>query len=408
MEIVKQRSGEIVEVRLSGRLDNEASVQFEDAIAEMIRDGVHHLRLDLTDVAYVSSAGIGALVTAYRDITGLQGTCRITAASDRVRKMLQLVSLESVFFAEAAAEGPRAQGSEGLRQIRSASALFDCYPLDGHRTKYTVVGQPAKVLRDAYGAEDTSRVSATSDLFAVGVGALGHSFDECRDLFGEFVAASGSAAYMPTDGTSTPDYMMSAGDLVPEIQALYAIVFRGSPGHLLRFESSTAGTGVALSEIVNAAATVAATPDFGVVMAAEVFGLVCTMLRRPPTQSDPARFEFPAVRDWLSFASEHEYARSSSLVVGFASSAPSDELRPFVRPVSDGFTGHFHAAVTAFRSLPRGQVGMGELLREVFQPRSVVSVVHLLRDDRPIEGAGESEFHRGACWVFPVETGGTP
>lgn len=407
MEIVRHRAGEFLDVRLSGRLDNEASARFEEAVAEMIREGVHHLRLDLTDVRYVSSAGIGALMTAYRDMTGLQGTCRITAASDRVRETLRLVALESILFTATPEVAPAAQ-SDGPRQIRSQSALFDCYPLDGEPSDCRLVGQPGKMSNGSYAAEDTSRINAASGLFAVGVGALGHSFDECRNLFGEFVAAAGSAAYMPTDGTSTPDYMMSAGDLVPQIQALYAIVFRGSPGQLLRFDSSTPGEGVPLSEIVNAAATVAGTPDFGIVLAAEVFGLVCTMLRRPPTQHDPARFDFPVVREWLSFASEHEYARTSSLVVGVASSSPSDALRTFIRPVSDKFGGHFHAAVTAFRSLPRGQVEMSDVLREVFQPRSVVSVVHLLRDDRPIEGAGESEFHRGACWVFPIEKGARP
>ena len=63
-------------------------------------------------------------------------------------------------------------------------------------------------------------------------------------------------------------------------------------------------------------------------------------------------------------------------------------------------------AVTAFRSLPRGHLEIGGIVSESFQPRSVLSVVHLLRDARPIEGAGESEFQRGACWVFPIAEGG--
>jgi hypothetical protein len=61
--------------------------------------------------------------------------------------------------------------------------------------------------------------------------------------------------------------------------------------------------------------------------------------------------------------------------------------------------------VTAFRSLPRGKVEIADVLAQAFQPRHVVSVVHLLRDHRPIEGAGESEFQRGACWIFPIANG---
>jgi hypothetical protein len=131
-------------------------------------------------------------------------------------------------------------------------------------------------------------------------------------------------------------------------------------------------------------------------MAAEVSGLICTLLRRSPVEA--SRFDFPAVREWLSYLPEHEHARSSSIVVGVASKTSS----PFLRPVNEAQHGHFHAAVTAFRSLPRGRVEMTDVLAQAIQPRSVTSIVHLLRDDRPIEGGGESEFLRGACWVFPI------
>ena len=112
------------------------------------------------------------------------------------------------------------------------------------------------------------------------------------------------------------------------------------------------------------------------------------------------------MRDWLSFTPEREFARFSGLVVGVASASPSPSLAPFLRPLSDDYQGHFHTVVTAFRSLPRGKLAVAEIVSAWLQPRSVVSVVHLLRDPRPIEGAGESEFQRGACWVFPIAGGG--
>jgi hypothetical protein len=93
-------------------------------------------------------------------------------------------------------------------------------------------------------------------------------------------------------------------------------------------------------------------------------------------------------------------------VTGLASVSPTPSQAPFLRPVSDEHHGHFHAAVTAFRSLPRGKLPVGEIVSTWLQPRSLISVVHLLRDERPIEGAGESEFQRGVCWLFPIADGG--
>lgn len=405
MEIVKERSGDVLHVRVSGRLDNHWSEPFEDAIEEMIREGAHHLRLDLSEVNYLSSAGVGVLMQAYRDTTELHGSFLISAASERVRSVLRLVDLDTLLFESDRHDDVGAVPlplTGILVQIRSDNAVFESYALDGVQSECRVLGEPGKLAHEAYGAGDTSSIAVRENLFALGVGALGQSYDECRNLFGEFIAAAGIAAYMPTDGTSTPDYMTKSGELVPEIQALYAIAFRGSPGHLLRFEASNPGGGVPLSEVVTICAAVADTREIGLVMAAEVSGLVCATLRRSPADGDPAQFEFPAVREWLSFTPERAYARTSSLVVGVASLAPSEAAGPFLRPVSDELEGHFHAAVTAFRSLPRGKVDIGGVIAQTFQPRSVISIVHLLRDNRPIEGAGESEFLRGACWVFPL------
>jgi len=405
LEIVKERSDRHVHLRLSGRLDNHWSEPLEDALDEAIREGARHIRLDLSGVTYLSSAGAGVLLKGYRDTAALQGSFRISAASEHARNALRLMDLEELFFTTEGMQTTRRGTLSIPLPLGSERASYESRVLDAKRSDCFLVGDPERLSQAPYEKEHATHVTIRNDVFALGVGALGASYDDCRGLFGEFIGAAGSAAFMPTDGTPTPDYMVSSGALVPKVRALYAITFRGAPSHQLRFEASTPTSGVPLSEIIRACASLAGTSDVGIVMAAEVAGLVCARLRRSPAQSDAARFDFPAVREWLSYAREHEYARFSSLVVGVASASPSPAMRPFVRPVSDDFHGHFHAAVTAFRSLPRGKLEIAEVVAESLQPRSVFSVVHLLRDTRPIEGAGESEFQRGACWVFPIDGG---
>jgi anti-anti-sigma factor len=224
VEITKERAGDFLHVRVSGRIDNHWSKPFDEAIEEMIREGAHHLRLDLSAVTYLSSAGIGALMTAYRDTTGLQGSLVITAASERVRSILQLVHLESLLFGSPAEDTapPAATVVLSPSQIQSEWASFERHLLDGARSECHLIGDPARLSHGGYGPEHTTAISVREDLFALGVGALGAGYDDCSSLFGEFVAAAGSAAYMPTDGTSTPDYMTRSGELVPEIQAVYA------------------------------------------------------------------------------------------------------------------------------------------------------------------------------------------
>ncbi|HKR64003.1 MAG TPA: hypothetical protein VJZ00_09750, partial [Thermoanaerobaculia bacterium] len=331
------------------------------------------------------------------------GSLQISAASERARNTLRQMGFVELLIA--GASNTRRKTMSIPLPLESERATFESRVLDGRKSELALTGNPDL-------QSNASSLSIYRDVFALGVGALGANGEECRDLHGEFVAAAGSAAYMPTDGTSTPDYMLSTVGLVPTVQALYAITFRGAPSHQLRFEANTADAGVPLSDIVRASVSLAGTPTVGIVMAADINGLVCARLRRSPARGAAVNFDFPAVRDWLSFTPEREFARFSCLVVGLASASPSAAMAPFLRPVSDEHQGHFHAIVTAFRSLPRGKLPVADIVSAWLQPRSVVSVVHLLHDQRPRDdsrlgiGAGESEFQRGVCWLFPIADGG--
>ncbi|HWW61982.1 MAG TPA: STAS domain-containing protein, partial [Thermoanaerobaculia bacterium] len=342
MEITKERSGNVVHLRLSGRLDNYWSQSLDEALHEVAREGARHVRLDFSGVTYLSSAGAAVLLKHYRDATSLQGSLQISAASERARNTLRLMGFVELLIAGASTAAARRKTMSIPLPLESERASYESRVLDGRKSECSLIGNPDLTSRAA-------AISIYRDVFALGVGALGANHEECRDLHGEFVAAAGSAAYMPTDGTATPDYMLSAVGLVPTVQALYAITFRGSPSHQLRFEANTPDAGVPLSEIVRAGVSLAGTPTVGIVIAADITGLVCARLRRSPARGEAVTFEFPAVRDWLSFTPEREFSRFSCLVVGLASASPSASQAPFLRPVSDEHHGHFHAVVTAFR-----------------------------------------------------------
>ncbi len=393
MEIVRERTGGVTHLRLAGRLDHHWSQSLDEALYEVAREGARHVRLDFSGVTYLSSAAAAILLKHQREAIALQGSLQISAASERARNTLRLMGFVELLIAGAGGGAARRKTLSIPLPLDSERATYESRLLDGRTSECFVVANP-------------SPISIYQNVFALGVGALGANHAECRDAFGEFVAAAGSAAYMPTDGTATPDYMLSTVGLVPTVQALYAIAFRGAPSHQLRFESNSPDAGVPLSDIVRACASLAGTQTVGIVMAADIAGLVCARLRRSPATADAVNFDFPAVREWFSFTPEREFARFSGLVVGLASTSPSASLAPFLRPLGDEHQGHFHAIVTAFRSLPRGKLPVGQIISTWLQPRSVLSVVHLLRDARPIEGAGESEFQRGACWIFPIAEGG--
>src|SRR6476661_4162607 len=73
VEISRRYSRDTVELSVTGRLDGYWSDHLASALDEEIRLGRHHLLLDLSDVVFMSSAGIGALVKSYNDLDSIQG-----------------------------------------------------------------------------------------------------------------------------------------------------------------------------------------------------------------------------------------------------------------------------------------------------------------------------------------------
>jgi Ser/Thr protein kinase RdoA (MazF antagonist) len=115
------------------------------------------------------------------------------------------------------------------------------------------------------------------------------------------------------------------------------------------------------------------------------------------------------VRDWLSFTPEPEHSRSTALVVGVATREAGPALAPFVRTLmgksAPELQGHFHAAVVPYRPLPGGAVELAATVSHLFEPGRIETILHLLGDSRPILGAGESTFTRGAIWYVPLAVG---
>jgi len=80
-----------------GTINSETAPQFEQALEERLDKGTSNLILDLEQVDYMSSAGLRAMVAAYKRAKSQGGTLVLAAPSDRVREVLDLGGLIEVF-----------------------------------------------------------------------------------------------------------------------------------------------------------------------------------------------------------------------------------------------------------------------------------------------------------------------
>jgi anti-anti-sigma factor len=102
MEITQDTSGDLLEMRLKGALDNESSIHFRTAIEEVTRDGWHRILVDLENLSYISSAGINALLLASKRIKSLKGQFGAHSPPPSVAKVLRLTKLYDVLIIDPA------------------------------------------------------------------------------------------------------------------------------------------------------------------------------------------------------------------------------------------------------------------------------------------------------------------
>jgi anti-sigma B factor antagonist len=83
---------------LSGRITlGEGSVQLRDAIRDLISKGQKGILLDLGDVNYIDSSGLGELVSAYTTAKNQGATLKLLKLTKKVHDLLQLTKLYTVF-----------------------------------------------------------------------------------------------------------------------------------------------------------------------------------------------------------------------------------------------------------------------------------------------------------------------
>jgi anti-anti-sigma factor len=417
MDCQISRSDDVAHVVIVGSLDSSWSSYLAERFDEVVRSGVHDVRVDMAGVSYLSSNGIALLIRCQRQMSAIGGRFRIVANSEAVGHVLKLTGVFKLLVDDgrhadtAAIIAPACDTIDGdgitLRIFKSSRPVaVECLEL---------IGDPTRLPHRGYAETDDRPWRALSDRVAIGLGALGPSFDACRGRYGEFLAAAGVAAYRPGEASCHPDFEHASAAFVPEVHVLYGLSYsvRNVPT-MVRFESQgeSGESPVPLCKLAEAALSQEETQSVGVVLIGETAGLVGTALRRSPVGLNDAAIDVfaPAqARDWLSLTTEPVHARSTALVVGVATRRPSASLAPFVRPLyGDGagtLHGHFHAAVVPFRPLHRGSLELAPTVQLLFEPGRVENVLHLLGDTRPIVGAGESTFTRGAFWVVPLSDG---
>lgn len=391
MEIQRRKENATLVLALAGRLDATWADAVDAALAAAIREGEHRIALDLAGVDYISSAGLRVLIAAYKQLAAIQGGFSVRNPQPGVAKVIELSGLGMLLATTAVP----AQATQAARAFETESASWESF---GVASPVTVRALGSGATLDVSGGESEE---FSANRLGFGIAALAESRAEAAPRLGEFLAVAGCAAHLPPGGSIRPDFLIAEQALTPAAWLASGLVVEGEPSLLLRFESGAKSRSTPFVEIARAALENSGAEAAAFVLVAETAGLVGASLRRSPAEASAGALDFPAVRDWLNFTSERAFRDATSLVAGVVA-RPGSGCEAHLRPLAKGLLAHAHAAVFPYRPIRKGAIPLEETVRGLFESGGMQTVLHLLNDTREPDGAGDSEFTRGACWVAPV------
>ena len=98
MKATNRQVDGVAVVDMSGRITlGEGSVVLRDTIRDLIGKGNKKILLNLGDVTYIDSSGIGELVSAFTAVRREGGELKLLKLTKKVHDLLQITKLYTVF-----------------------------------------------------------------------------------------------------------------------------------------------------------------------------------------------------------------------------------------------------------------------------------------------------------------------
>ncbi|MFZ0431103.1 MAG: STAS domain-containing protein [Candidatus Acidiferrales bacterium] len=90
--------GEVSIIDFSGKITlGEGSSTLRKTVRELLDQGKRKILLNLSDVDYIDSSGIGEMVSAYTTVRNAQGELKLVYLTKRVHDLIQITRLFTVF-----------------------------------------------------------------------------------------------------------------------------------------------------------------------------------------------------------------------------------------------------------------------------------------------------------------------
>jgi anti-sigma B factor antagonist len=98
MDIAQRQIGDVTVLDLSGKITStDSDGRLKEKVTGLVTEGKKKLVLNLSDVSFIDSSGLGETVACYTTARGNGGEVKLVGATKRIKDLLVMTKLITVF-----------------------------------------------------------------------------------------------------------------------------------------------------------------------------------------------------------------------------------------------------------------------------------------------------------------------
>lgn len=98
MSVKEKIQGDVAVLQVSGKLmgGNETK-EVHEKVKSLLADGIKKIVIDVSDVKWLNSSGLGMLISCLTSVTNAEGQLKIAGATEKINSLLMITKLITVF-----------------------------------------------------------------------------------------------------------------------------------------------------------------------------------------------------------------------------------------------------------------------------------------------------------------------
>jgi anti-sigma B factor antagonist len=97
LTITPTANGPVTILKLTGFLDGHTFVLLERALDQAIKNGARRIAMDLSELGYIASAGVGLFINTQHKLKADGGDLQLASPTANVREIFTILGLDAIF-----------------------------------------------------------------------------------------------------------------------------------------------------------------------------------------------------------------------------------------------------------------------------------------------------------------------